>query len=211
MRPDHFSLYALQIESGTELARRVKYGELLAPDDDLAADMYDLACDLLADYEHYEISTWGHQRSVHNLQYWRNWPYLGLGAGAHGCADGLRTVNTMRPNKYIQRLENSNEKLPFPRTAATQSYEVVSPQQERFETIMLGLRQLQDGLSYSDYQNRYGEHLRDQYSAVIDKLTAQGLVYEENDRLLLKRRAWLIANRVLVEFLPDSESESELV
>jgi coproporphyrinogen III oxidase-like Fe-S oxidoreductase len=109
----------------------------------------------------------------------------------------------MRPDKYIQRLANANEILPYPRTPATQSYEVVSPPQERFETIMLGLRQLIDGLSYSDYQDRYGEHLRDQYGSVIDKLVAQGLVREESDRLLLTRRAWLIANRVLIEFLPE--------
>jgi oxygen-independent coproporphyrinogen-3 oxidase len=203
LAPDHFSLYALQLEAGTELARRVKYGELPVPDDDLAADMYDLACQKLTDYEHYEISTWGRKRSRHNIQYWRNLPYLGIGAGAHGCANGLRTVNVMRPDKYIQRLANANEILPYPRTPATQSYEVVSPPQERFETIMLGLRQLIDGLSYSDYQDRYGEHLRDQYGSVIDKLIAQGLVREESDRLLLTRRAWLIANRVLIEFLPE--------
>ena len=202
--PDHFSLYALQVESGTELARRIKYGDVPAPDDDLAADMYDLACDTLTDYDHYEISTWGRKASLHNLQYWRNLPYLGLGAGAHGCANGLRTVNTMRPDRYIERLSASTADFPYPRTAATQSFEVVSPQQERFETIMLGLRQLNDGLSYSEYEHRYGENLRDIYRSEIDKLIAQGLLQEENGRLLLTRQAWLIANRVLVEFLPEA-------
>lgn len=95
--PDHLSLYALIVEPGTPLHRQVSQGQIPLPDDDLAADMYTYALDTLgeAGYSHYEISNWAktngeadwqtpHLASAHNLIYWRNQPYLGLGAGAYG-------------------------------------------------------------------------------------------------------------------------------
>lgn len=97
LSPDHLSLYALIVEPGTPLHRQVSQGQIPWPDDDLAADMYAYALDALdaAGYSHYEISNWArangeakwqtpHLASVHNLIYWRNQPYLGLGAGAYG-------------------------------------------------------------------------------------------------------------------------------
>lgn len=208
--PEHFSLYAMQLESGTRLTNQVKRGELPKPDDDLVADMYDLATERLAaaGYEQYEISSWckPDYASQHNLQYWRNRPYLGLGAGAHGCAGGERTANIMRPENYIQRLANQYQPLAYPRTAATQLHERIDAETEKFETVMLNLRLLQEGLSREAYQARYGESLESRYGAEITRLKAGGLLKELDGVLTLTPQARLISNRVFEAFLPESAS-----
>jgi len=85
--PEHLSLYSLIVEEGTPLADRVRRGAVAEPDDDLAADLYVYAMEALAeaDFDQYEISSWGRagRQCRHNLVYWRNEPYLGFGAGAH--------------------------------------------------------------------------------------------------------------------------------
>jgi oxygen-independent coproporphyrinogen-3 oxidase len=126
LSPNHLSLYALTLERGTRLARAIRRGALPAPEEDTAADMYELAEEKLAaaGYRHYEISNWakdgdGQTESEivgstdagksrfpkfackHNLRYWLNLPYLGLGAGAHGCAAGRRYANVSSVEKYI--------------------------------------------------------------------------------------------------------------
>ncbi|MFN8560624.1 MAG: hypothetical protein U0703_03090 [Anaerolineae bacterium] len=110
LRPDHVSLYALGLEEGTPLKVWVERGRLPEPDDDLAADMYELASDLLgADgFEQYEISNWarpGHQ-CRHNLQYWHNDPYVGVGPGAHGWAGGVRYATVLSPQRYIKLMND---------------------------------------------------------------------------------------------------------
>jgi len=202
--PEHFSLYAMQLESGTHLTRQVKYGQLAAPDDDLAADMYALATAKLVGYDQYEISSWARPgyESRHNQQYWLNLPYLGLGAGAHGCIDGFRTVNVMKPERYIQSLASAKHRE-YPFTPATQSYEVRSRSQEIFETIILNLRLLKKGLSYSDFENRYGQTLHDLYGKEIDLLKKQNLLVEKDGILYLTPTARLIANRVFAAFVPE--------
>jgi oxygen-independent coproporphyrinogen III oxidase len=207
LKPQHFSLYGMQLESGTQLTKAVKSGKLPIPDDDLAADMYDAATDALAaaGFVQYEISSWGQpgKASKHNLQYWRNLPYLGLGAGAHGSAGGLRTVNTMRPERYIERLQGQTHPLPYPRTGATQSFEVIERDEEMFETIILGLRLLQEGLSGKNYLQRYGESIEARYGAEIEKLKTSGLLLEQDGVFTLAHHARLIANRVFEVFVPE--------
>ncbi|HPC05493.1 MAG TPA: radical SAM family heme chaperone HemW [Anaerolineaceae bacterium] len=90
--PEHLSLYALTIEEGTPLHRQVEAGKVIPLDDDISADMYQLAEEMLTSggCNHYEVSNWAAKRDgkvqscIHNLQYWLNLPYLGIGAGAHG-------------------------------------------------------------------------------------------------------------------------------
>lgn len=107
--PDHLSAYALIIEDGTKLARQIRRGEVPAPDDDLQADMYELADATLAaaGYEWYEVSNWSRgeaQRSRHNLAYWRGQDWWGYGPGAHSHIAGLRWWNVKHPAAYAQRL-----------------------------------------------------------------------------------------------------------
>ena len=126
LHPDHLSLYALTLEEHTPLAQRIARGEVPAPDDDLAAEMYVLAEETLAEagYVHYEISNWARpgRQCRHNLTYWRNQPYLGFGAGAHSYFRGVRWWNVSSPEEYIARLMQgpepavmeAGERGPFP-------------------------------------------------------------------------------------------------
>lgn len=107
--PDHLSAYALIIEDGTKLARQIRRGEVPTPDDDLQADMYELADATLAaaGYDWYEVSNWSRgaqQRSRHNLAYWRGQDWWGYGPGAHSHVAGLRWWNVKHPAAYAQRL-----------------------------------------------------------------------------------------------------------
>jgi oxygen-independent coproporphyrinogen-3 oxidase len=109
LEPDHVSAYALIVEQGTKLARQIRRGEVPAPDDDLQADMYELADGLLAEagYEWYEVSNWARgdaHRSRHNLAYWRGGDWWGFGPGAHSHVAGLRWWNVKHPAAYAQRL-----------------------------------------------------------------------------------------------------------
>ena len=108
-RPDHVSAYALIVEEGTKLARQIRRGELATPSDDLEADMYELADDLLgaAGYDWYEVSNWAtdaSQRSRHNLGYWRGDDWWGVGPGAHSHVGGVRWWNAKHPAAYAERV-----------------------------------------------------------------------------------------------------------
>jgi len=116
---DHISAYALIIEDGTKLARQIRRGEVPTPDDDLQADMYELADSRLAaaGFEWYEVSNWARSsagsgsrqdnRSRHNLAYWRGSDWWGFGPGAHSHVAGLRWWNVKHPAAYAQRLAAS--------------------------------------------------------------------------------------------------------
>ena len=109
LAPDHVSAYALIIEDGTKLARQIRRGEVAAPDDDLQADMYELADAVLADagFAWYEVSNWARtpaQRSRHNMAYWRGTDWWGFGPGAHSHVAGLRWWNVKHPAAYAARL-----------------------------------------------------------------------------------------------------------
>jgi oxygen-independent coproporphyrinogen-3 oxidase len=109
LEPDHVSAYALIIEDGTKLARQIRRGEVAAPDDDLQADMYELADEQLelAGFGWYEVSNWARsadRRSRHNLAYWRGTDWWGFGPGAHSHVAGLRWWNVKHPAAYAQRL-----------------------------------------------------------------------------------------------------------
>ncbi|MFP7833063.1 radical SAM family heme chaperone HemW [Marisediminicola sp. LYQ134] len=108
-KPDHISAYALIIEDGTALARRIRRGEVEAPDDDLQADFYELADRMLADagYQWYEVSNWAMtpaQRSHHNLAYWTGEDWWGVGPGAHSHVGGVRWWNVKHPAAYAERI-----------------------------------------------------------------------------------------------------------
>lgn len=105
----HISAYALIVEEGTALERRIRRGEIPAPEDDLQADMYELADQLLADagFHWYEVSNWSRstaQRSLHNLSYWQGQDWWGYGPGAHSHLGGTRFWNVKHPSAYSQRL-----------------------------------------------------------------------------------------------------------
>ncbi|SOC87141.1 coproporphyrinogen III oxidase, anaerobic [Curtobacterium sp. 314Chir4.1] len=107
--PDHVSAYSLIVEDGTAMGRMVARGELPAPDDDLAADMYELADQVLGDagYSWYEVSNWSRgaqHASRHNLSYWKGHDWWGVGPGAHSAVAGTRWWNVKHPAAYANRV-----------------------------------------------------------------------------------------------------------
>jgi oxygen-independent coproporphyrinogen-3 oxidase len=219
LAPEHFSLYALSLEHGTPFDAWARRGLLSTPDPDTAADMYEWASEKLAmhGYTQYEISNWARRDAggnlltcLHNLQYWRNLPYLGLGAGAHGYANGLRTANVLSPMAYIERLHPANlstapaeaqRQIAFPRTPATQTAQPIDRTAEIGETMMMGLRLVQEGVSAEVFQRRFGQPLEELFGAQIQHLIQLGLLEWSDTCLRLTQRGRLLGNRVFVEFL----------
>lgn len=143
---DHISAYALAIEPSTKLSLRVKQGRMPQPDDDSMAARYELLDDTLAvdGFEWYELSNWAKSPSAqcrHNLGYWRNHDWWGLGPGAHGHLDGERFVNVKSPDDYVARLGRG--KSPIATT------ERPSAAERALEHLMLGIR-LAEGLAAAE-------------------------------------------------------------
>jgi putative oxygen-independent coproporphyrinogen III oxidase len=144
--PDHVSAYALIVEEGTALARRVQRGELPAPDDDLLADRYAQADETLArsGFGWYEVSNWARgtaARSRHNQLYWTGGDWWGIGPGAHSHVGGVRWWNVRHPAPYSARLHGG--------ASPAAGREVLDAAARRLEHTMLGLR-LRDGLPTRD-------------------------------------------------------------
>ncbi len=184
-RPDHLSAYALVVEAGTALARRVGRGELPLPDDDDLADKYLLADDLLAGagFGWYEVSNWARRpqsRCRHNLLYWRGGDWWGVGPGAHSHVGGVRWWNVKHPAAYAARLAGGVSPA-----AARESLEARTRWTER---VLLETR-LSDGLAVSV--------LTDEGRAWLPDLRAEGLVQEREDRVVLTARGRLLADAVV--------------
>jgi oxygen-independent coproporphyrinogen-3 oxidase len=227
-QPEHLSLYALTVEPGTPLAAQIEGGALDAPDEDLAADMYEWAEERLegAGYLHYEISNGARPgcESQHNLIYWRNEPYLGLGAGAHSWYAGRRWANVEDPAAYIARLSDSQRADPAfsssppwsirggLRGGAAVEIQEIDRRTAMSETMMMGLRLLQEGVSDARFRQRFGVSLEDVYHAEIEAAIAEGLLErgassgatgEGVNGVRLTRRGHLLGNRVFVRFVGD--------
>jgi oxygen-independent coproporphyrinogen-3 oxidase len=205
LNPDHLSLYALGIEENTPFYDWVEQGRLPQPDDDLAADMYDLATDRLAmaGFEQYEISNWSKPGYAcqHNLQYWRNLPYIGLGPGAHGFANGTRYWTILSPLQYIKSFETISREYVYPRSPATDEAQILNQSDEIIETLIMGLRLLQEGIQRSNFRARFGHDLVDLYPAVIDRYTAQGLLEVDAQRVRLTKQGRLLSNVIFRELV----------
>jgi putative oxygen-independent coproporphyrinogen III oxidase len=140
--PDHISAYALIIEDGTKLAAQIRRGEVARPDDDLQADMYELADATLAEagYEWYEVSNWsrgaGHESS-HNLAYWQGHDWWGIGPGAHSHVGGVRWWNVKHPAAYADRIAAGH--------SPAAGREVLDEETRRVESVLLRTR-IREGL-----------------------------------------------------------------
>ena len=218
LSPEHVSAYCLTLEEGTPLAARVKLGAVPDPDPDLAADMELWAEEALAEagYRQYEISNWSRPglESRHNLTYWHNLPYLGVGPGAHSFLGGRRFANLDAPPEYIRRV--SAWGAPAPGTARTldavlaerqgavAQVETVGRRLEMAETAMLGLR-LNEGISIEGFRARFGQGLLEAYRPALSELEAAGLVQVAPDadggRLRLTDRGRLLGNEVFSRVL----------
>ncbi|MGW8250318.1 MAG: radical SAM family heme chaperone HemW, partial [Anaerolineales bacterium] len=219
LQPEHLAVYSLILEDGTPMKRWVERGLIDNPDADIAAEMYEWACDYLdiEGYHQYEISNWARKNGQgrflscrHNLQYWRMEPYFGFGAGAHGFVDGFHTANVALPFKYTQLLteqETTQELAPFPKNPATEVIETLDSPTEMSEVMLMGLRLTEEGVSSQDFSRRFGISLWDAYRSTIERLLNLGLVevvQENGERLRLTKRGRLLGNRVFIEFIDES-------
>lgn len=202
--PDHVSAYALSLEHGTPMRAWVYRGLLPMPDPDLAADMYLLADEIFArnGFEQYEISNWSRPGHAcrHNLQYWRNLPYLGFGAGAHGYAAGERYSNVLAPGAYIERLAAPGAGA-FPVSPALQQTTRIDRDDEIGETMMMGLRLTTEGVALEAFAARFGQALPERFPRELKRLTARGLIEISDGRLRLTRAGRLLGNQVFQEFV----------
>ena len=215
LHPPHVSLYALTLEGGTPMEHSVSQGTLPTPDPDLAADMYAMAeHDLGAlGYRHYEISNWAAdgKLGLHNIVYWRNEPYLGVGPGAHSSLASHRFSNLKPPREYVRRLQGhsgSSGSLNGSREddyAAIRSIPVVDTIEfidrrlEMAETMMLGLR-LDTGVSISEFEARFGASPIDVYREELAELQPTGLVETVDGSIRLTDRGRFLSNEVFVRF-----------
>jgi len=199
LQPEHLSLYALTLEPNTPLTDRVSCGELPPPEAELAADMYDWARRRLrqAGYIHYEISNWAHRpdlRSRHNLACWLNRPYAGCGAAAHSWLAGRRRANVQSVRQYIERLHKGESPVA--------EEECISPELERAETMILGLR-LVEGVSRADFRTRFGSDPAELYASIIAESRSLGLLEVTQTLIRLTDRGLLLGNQVFRRFLPE--------
>lgn len=206
LAPDHLSLYALSLEPGTPLRASVETRHVPAPDDDLTADMYELASDKLgaAGFRQYEISNWARPgfESRHNLQYWLNEPYLGFGPGAHGFAGGVRYSDVLSPQRYIQLLRaNDDIGYEFPVSPAAAEAVRVDRAQEISETLIMGMRLIGRGIERQAFHDRFGSDLLELHGEALSRFEALGLVMISDERVLLTERGRLLSNMVLREFV----------
>ncbi len=204
--PTHLSLYSLGIENATPFESWIAQGDLPAPDPDLAADMYEWAADRLttSGFEQYEISNWSRSGFAcrHNLHVWHNQPYLGFGAGAHGCAAHTRYANVNLPATYIDRIQSQRAPLTFPLSAAAEEIDPIDPPSEMAETMFLGLRLTQEGITAEMFQARFGLDLWTVYGEEIDTLIAAGLLEQSaRERIRLTPRGRLLGNHVFAAFV----------
>jgi oxygen-independent coproporphyrinogen-3 oxidase len=193
---DHLSLYALTVEEGTMLHRRVARGEVVMPVEDELAGMYELASETLAreGFEHYEISNWARpgDRSVHNSGYWTGRDYLGLGAGAHGFVDGERYENIAHPRAYIDAVAAGG----LPRADA---YRPAGPM-AMADWLSLRLRLL-DGFDPCAFEAAFGVSLDAVAGPVIHQARAAGVLAEGDDRLRLTERGCLLHGELVARLL----------
>lgn len=189
LQPDHVSAYALVVEPGTALARRVGLGELPDPDDDELADKYVIADEMLAGagFGWYEISNWARSEAArcrHNELYWSSGNWWGAGPGAHSHIGGVRWWNVKHPGTYARRLNEG--------VSPAAGRESLSAGTRWTERVLLEPR-LRDGMAVTV--------LDDAGRRALPQLVADGLVELPGDRLVLTRRGRLLADAVVRELL----------
>ena len=197
LRPEHVSVYMMEIDEGSRLGCEViaggaRYSAPALPTDEQMAEFYDFACGALAagGYEHYEISNWAlpGKRSQHNLKYWKRQPYLGFGAGAHSFDGRRRWANAHDPATYVAAIGRGE----LPR----EQVEELTRQQALDEEMFLGLRLL-EGINVGAIEDQYQVDL----GARLARLKKEGYVEIEGQMVRLAPARLAVSNEVFVELM----------
>lgn len=209
LNPKHLSVYALTVEAGTLLEKMISRGEIFQPDEDLAAEMYAWVMDFLKErgFDQYEISNWASSEKfqcLHNLQYWRNRYYLGFGAGAHSHYNHRRWANASSIPDYIQKMQACSHWMEDHPPAAV---EVIPLTQSDCiqETMMMGLRLVEEGIVEDDFQIRFDLSVREIYQREINDLMESNLleeaIYRDKKTLRLTCKGRMLGNQVFMQFI----------
>jgi oxygen-independent coproporphyrinogen III oxidase len=237
LAPEHLSLYSLIVEEGTPLFRWVEQGRVQPADEDIAADMYELAQARLAQagYHHYEISNWalpGHE-CRHNLTYWHNLPYIGLGAGAHGSYAHQRYSEARPIHDYIARVRATTaahippedihqhqlgivrrkqfsiakpvvQWQPSPTLPAAATVELEDiPNNLEMAETAILGLRLVDGLDLRAFKRRFGHDFQHVFGTRLSEVRSYGLLETQGDRIRLTERGRLLGNEVFERLLPE--------
>jgi oxygen-independent coproporphyrinogen-3 oxidase len=196
LQPEHISIYGLQVEEGTPFFKLQQEGKLNLPQDELTDEMYDYITEYLPEqgYRRYEISNFAKpgKESRHNLSYWQDVPYLGLGAAAHSYLDGMRLENVADLDEYINTIKSGS--LPL------RSEEDPSEQHHMEEFAFLALRTAK-GIDKKKFKDTFGKDLRSVYGKKINRLVRQGLLQENKKSISLTKAGAKVGNQVFAEFL----------
>ena len=218
LAPEHLSLYSLIVEPNTPLFHWVENGSVPEPDEDQAALHYERAMERLAagGYIQYEVSNWARRTgecrddetpelaSRHNLIYWRNDDYLGIGPGAHS------HLRTEEGSVQVERRWGNRKPVPSygKRMRAGDSVEdfaeEIAPPVGMGETMMLGLRLVREGVPLDRFTALHGRSLSDAFGTEVDRLCGDGLLTVDARRVRLTPRGLMVGNQVFARFLPDN-------
>ena len=199
LSPEHISAYSLIVEEGTPFYE--KKDTLPLPDEDTEVRLHELVSRRLREngYTHYEISNYAREgcSSRHNLHYWRYEPYLGFGAAAYSCFDGMRYGNTRDISAYVSSPLH-----------AVSDKEILTESDAAYEYIMLALR-LSEGIDLDVYKTRFGVTIEEKHADLIERFGNMGWMKREGARLFLTEEGMRFSNTVLVAFMEeDSEEDS---
>jgi oxygen-independent coproporphyrinogen-3 oxidase len=198
LRPEHLSLYLLEVHEGTPLAEQIRQGRYATPDPDLAAEMYRLlsARARAAGYEQYEISNFclKGRESRHNLKYWTGAPFYGFGNSAHSF-DGRRTrwANERDARAYVRLIEGEGSAVVF--------REELDERGAGAEALFLGLRLLSRGVDLAAHRARFHSDVRADYAADLARFDEAGLIEMDGDVLRLTPAGALLSNEVFSAFV----------
>ena len=191
----HMSLYSLILENHTVFMNRMRRGKLPLPKEDLEAEMFEYIIAELekAGFEHYEISNFSKPgfESRHNLMYWDNAEYYGIGAGASGYVDGVRYKNHGPIRHYLQAVEAGNARV---------QEEVLTLNEKMEEEMFLGLRK-KSGISKKRFEEKFGLSFEDQYGDVVAELTEQGLLVPDRDIIRMTKKGLFLGDTVAEKFI----------
>ena len=211
---DHVSTYVLTFEEGTAYTRALRAGRLPPPEDERDLEHLSLACEALsrAGFSRYEISNHARpgQESRHNLGYWRDAQWLGLGAGAHSSVEGRRWKNVDDPSEYAARVRAAGPSVGNSAGNAEAWSERPNPRQRVLEGLMMGLRLVEEGVDLAALAARHGVDPRVEHAEALDRHVRAGFLERRGDRLRCTSRGLEVLNRLLVDFVPDEETAAEV-
>ena len=191
----HMSLYSLILENHTVFMNRMRRGKLPLPKEELEAEMFEYIIAELerAGFEHYEISNFSKSgfESRHNLMYWDNAEYYGIGAGASGYVNGVRYKNHGPIRHYLNAVEEGNARI---------TEEHLSQKEQMEEEMFLGLRK-KSGVSMARFEEKFGRSFDGLYGEIVRELVQQGLMQIEGDRVRMTKRGLFLGDTVAERFI----------